>query len=102
MNTTQTTPQTRPFSLLALSSISPIVDAAQRGAKVRILMGDDPEFILEGTARSLGDENGNFATTEDDVRDLFLRVTSLTGFEHFIPVSELMVKVSEGAFAIDN
>jgi hypothetical protein len=55
---------------------------------------------MSGTARSLGDENGNFARDED-IRDLYLRVTGDTGFEYFLPVRGLMEQVRAGEFVHD-
>jgi hypothetical protein len=57
-----------------------------RGQVARLVDGN----VLVGTARSVGDENGNFAAQLDDVRDCYLRVTLRSGFEAFWPVSELV------------
>ena len=49
--------------------------------------------IIEGTARSIGDDRGNHAGPEDDIRDCYLRVTTTWGFEAFWPVAELIPEV---------
>ena len=72
-----------------------ILDLVQRGARVVWLdpdvTGNEPQT---GTARSIGDENGNFITGSDDVRDAFLRITTSRGFELFMPIKKAMHLVS--------
>lgn len=76
--------------------IADIVRAAQGNRPVTRLVNDQ---VISGIARSIGDENGNLSQATDDVRDLFLRVTSTHGWEHFWRVSELMEELVDGAFA---
>jgi len=75
-----------------------ILRAAQTTAKVAYLLesGD----VAYGTARSVGNDRGAFARNGEDVRDLFLRVTTQSGLEAFLPVRELMPKVSSGEFCL--
>lgn len=61
---------------------------AQTNAKVRWL--NESGDIQEGTARSLGDERGNFLTADDDVRDGFFRITTTMGGEVFLPVVDVI------------
>lgn len=72
-----------------------VLNAAQRKSKVSYMVG---EHRIDGIARGVGDENGNFVLDED-VRDLFLRITSSSGVEHFISVRTLMTAVGAGLFA---
>ena len=80
-----------------------ITDAASRGAKVRWL-GDDGHTIHEGTARHIvqGPDNIGFIGSDQDVRDAYLRITSVTGMEYFVPVKRLMHLVEMGGFAVDS
>ncbi len=71
-----------------------IVSATNWSRVARLIDG----HVHVGTARSIGDENGNFAGRNDDVRDCYLRVTLDTGFEAFWLVSELMGEVRSGYF----
>ena len=75
-----------------------ILRAAQTTAKVAYLLesGD----VAYGTARSVGNDRGAFARNGEDVRDLFLRVTTQSRLEAFLPVRELMPKVSSGEFCL--
>lgn len=79
--------------------LAAIIGAAQRTAPVARLMesGD----VIYGTARSIGDERGNFLHEDEDVRDGLLRVTSTMGWEHFWPVRDLMPEVRSGEFVVD-
>jgi hypothetical protein len=85
-------------------NLATIVTASFNSNRVTRLLPKDYEFggglIAEGTARSIGDKDGNFAGSDEDVRDCYLRVTTSTGFEAFWPVSELMDEVASGYFVV--
>jgi hypothetical protein len=81
------------------SAVAAIIDAAVRSTKVaRVLERGE---VAVGTARSIGDENGIFLDGKTDVRDGYLRVTLLSGFEAFWPVRELLPLVHTGEFVVD-
>ena len=81
-----------------------VLDAASRGAKVRWISHVDGETILSGTARHIvkGAEDWGFIGGDQDVRDAFLRITSVTGWDHAVPVRYLMELVRAGGFAVDS
>ena len=54
--------------------------------------------VYVGLARSIGDERGNFGGRDDDIRDEYLRVTLLLGFDVAWPMSELLSEVGSGYF----
>ena len=81
-----------------LTCLQIVAGAAERCAKVRWL--NESGDILDGVARSIGDEQGNFLRSDEDVRDGYLRISST--FEYFLPVTEVMEMVSRGAFGIDS
>jgi hypothetical protein len=89
-----------PLTMRDLVALEEVARAAQTNAKVRWLLqsGD----IAEGTARSIGDERGNFLSWGEDVRDGYLRITNKGGWDHFVPVTKLIELVQEGGFAIDS
>ena len=89
----------RLLTLADAVSLGTVLSAAQRTAPVARLM--DNGDVIYGTARSVGDENGNFASERDDVRDCFLRVTTSMGFEAFWPVADLLPLVRSGEFVVD-
>lgn len=64
----------------------------------RLLDGGD---VVTGTARSIGDEHGNFLARGDDVRDGFLRVTTSMGFEEFWEMAMVMDEVECGTIALN-
>lgn len=85
------------FTLSDFGGAEIVLNTATHNSKVARAMDDGR--IVEGIARSVGYENGNFAQGED-VRDLFLRVTSTqTGFDYFWPVRDLMREARQGLFA---
>lgn len=81
-------------------ALSTVVGAAQRNAYVGRLMPKTGD-VVHGTARSIGTAYGVFAGPNDDVRDMYLRVTASAGWEVFWPVSDLIAEVSAHTFVID-
>ncbi|QDF18677.1 hypothetical protein SEA_PUPPER_191 [Gordonia phage Pupper] len=77
-------------------ALGKIVEWSSTTAKV--VRTDAEGNHLFGHARSIGSENGAFIRDDEDIRDAFLRVTSRTGFEHFIPVRELIAEVTNRVF----
>ena len=82
-----------------LFALAAIGQAASGKDKVSRLVGDD---IIEGTARSIGDDRGSFLAAGSDVRDAFLRVTTLAGWEAFWPVADLVEEHKVGYFVTHN
>ena len=98
MNDTPTTerPSDRPLTRSDAVALATIVEAAIHGTYVgRATESGD---VMHGTARSIGNQTGGFATERDDIRDEYLRVTLSTGFDAFWPVAELMTEVNSGMF----
>lgn len=79
-----------------LHALSEITDACIHGYRVARLM--ESGEVLEGVARSIGDERGNFLRRDEDVRAGYLRVSSM--FEHFWPIRELMPLVKRSEFVV--
>lgn len=79
-----------------LHALSEITDACTHGYRVARLM--ESGEVLEGVARSIGDERGNFIRRDEDVRDGYLRVSSM--FEHFWPIRELIPLVKRSEFVV--
>lgn len=88
-----------PLLVPDLIALHTIVDATIHNSKVRFAIVPGG-VVYEGTARSIGEQNGNFDYNKD-VRDLYLRVTMDSGFERFIPVQQVVQWVHNGGFAVD-
>ena len=73
-----------------------VLRTAQTCAKVARAYDDGT--VVYGTARSVGDQTGAFGQSDDDIRDLYLRVTTREGWERFWPMRELMTEVETGEF----
>jgi hypothetical protein len=73
-----------------------VCEAAERKYPVARVL--ESGLVVFGTARSIGDRDGNFATRTMDVRDCFLRVTTKSGLETYWPIAELMNEVNTGEF----
>lgn len=89
-------PPERVLTGTILTALIDISEACVHGYRVVRVLPDDR--VIEGTARSLGDERGNFMH-HDDVRDKYMRVTTMIG-EMFWPVSELIPQVLTGTFFV--
>jgi hypothetical protein len=76
-----------------------ILDAAARGARVRWLADGNDVDILDGVARCIAHDGGGLLRADEDVRDGFLHVSGMG--EHWLPVRQIMAKVSVGTFAVD-
>jgi hypothetical protein len=79
-----------PLTIRQAVDLATICEAAIHSWHVARLVDNN---IIEGTARSIGDDRGYFAGPEDDIRDCYLRVTTRSGFEAFWPVAELVPEV---------
>lgn len=92
-----------PITIPQIFQLHTIVDAASRNARVRWL-GDDSHTIHEGTARHIvqSPDNFGFIGSDQDVRDAYLRITSLTGMEYAVSVRRLMHLIEMGGFAVDS
>jgi len=89
-----------PLTIPVLVALGTIMQAAQGNLKITWLGKN--ENIEVGTARSIGDQHGMFLRGDLDVRDAYLRITSVTGFEHFIPIMDVVGMVQRGEFALDS
>lgn len=87
-----------PLSIADVIALGVLCDAAARGAHVRWLH-DETGDVVEGTARAIAHDGGGFMRMGEDVRDMYLHVS--TAFEHWLPIRELMGKVTRGEFAAD-
>lgn len=86
-----------PCTMTTAGALAAILKAAQTGAQVARRL-DSSGRVDAGTARCIGDEDGNHAPRDSDIRDLWLRVTLRTGFEAFWPVGELTGEHDRGEF----
>jgi hypothetical protein len=84
------------LTMYDLQNLMYVVEAAQKCAKVAYVRPDGIQIY--GHARSIGNENGGFIRTDEDVRDAYLRITTRSGMEIFLPVSELAEAHSKHLF----
>lgn len=84
--------------------LNQVIDAASQSAKVAWVNDEDAEAgdVRYGTARHIvqGPDDIGFLRNDQDVRNGYLRITSRTGMEVFLPVRDLMRMAAEGRFAI--
>lgn len=78
-------------------SLYTITHAAVHKAKVARLL--DSGDVVNGTARAITDDHGNFLSRDVDIRDGFLWVTTAGGMEVFWSVAELLPLVASTEFA---
>ena len=88
-----------PLNVDQAVALGAVVNAVQRKAKVaRLIENGD---VVIGTARSVGDINGAYAASHEDVRDCYLRVTAVAGFECFWPIRQLIEDYSTGVLVLN-
>ena len=82
-------------------TIADIVRTAQGNQPVTRLL--DGGRVISGTARAIvkDDSGASFLGATDDVRDGYLWVTTVMGFEEFWPMSEVMELVGSGELALN-
>lgn len=81
-----------------LTTLAMVAECAQQNRRVRFLASNSGN-VVEGVARSIGDEQGNFLREDEDVRDGFLRISST--MEWFLPVRDVMQMLRDGSFGWD-
>lgn len=79
------------------SALAAIINAAVTNQQVGRLID---EKVVVGTARNIGDENGNFLDGQTDIRDGYLHVTMRAGWEVFWAVRDLMPQYLTGEFVV--
>jgi hypothetical protein len=67
----------------------------------KLLWLDDRGEVQTGTARSIGDNQGNLLGRGVDVRDAFLRITTAMGWEWFVPMAEVIERHRIGTMMPD-
>lgn len=89
------------FTLAEVQSYGDAVAACQRNARVRFMRADD-DMVTEGTLRHVcADDSGNFLRSGQDVREAFVRVTTVAGWECFVPLPEWCELARNGMVAYD-
>jgi hypothetical protein len=88
----------RPLTIRDTVALAEIIRWAQTTAAIRWV---DPNTgsVETGTARSIGDERGNFTPPDADIRDEHLRITTSRGWEWFVPMRDAMDMVMDGRMA---
>lgn len=84
----------RPLTIADAVALAGVIDWAIHNRT--ILWLNDRNEVERGTARSIGDVNGNFLAQGEDVRDAFLRVTTASGWEWFVPMSDVLARNGRG------
>jgi len=94
--------ESRTLTVADLTALTEVARAAMQSAKVTYL--DEGGDIVNGTARSFVVDPARpvFLGRDDDVRDAYLWVTTVQGFEAFPAVRHLAKMVHEGGFIIND
>lgn len=82
--------------------LATIIGWTQRGTRVVWLIPDGNGRTDSGTVRSVGDLSGNFLNRTDDVRDGFVRITTTSGWERFVPVTQMVDMVANGTMVAED
>lgn len=79
--------------------LSRLMVGVQAGARCAMEVSERGE-LLEGTLRAFTPRlgGGAFCASNDDLLSAFVHITA--GFEHFVPVMDVLEKMDEGTFGI--
>lgn len=90
----------RPLTPADVRTLAAIITAADLGASVHMIWLD---VDVTGVARHLVRDSTTFAfpSGADDVRNCFLRITTTTGFDLAVPITEVMTLLDEGALRFE-
>jgi hypothetical protein len=81
--------------------IGEVITAVAAGQKVTVMPSGDREQRIVGTLRHLSPANGSAAHFGNgDVRDAWVRITTVQGFETWIRLTELVQAVSDSEAAL--
>jgi hypothetical protein len=92
----------RVLTVADLVSMAEIAGWCQRCLPLVWLADDGSSELVYGTARSIGDERGNFLHPLDDVRDAFVRITMRSGWEWFVPMADVMARQQAGTMVVSD
>ena len=97
MSASRDTGARAPLTVHLAGLVGEVLGFASRCA---FIVWEDPDAgcLLRGTARSVGDEHGNLVFGAD-VRDLFLRITTDHGHEHFMAFAQACELLDAGLMA---
>lgn len=84
-----------PLNTTTAVALSEVIRFAQTNARVAYLHDGE---VIEGIARHIvkSPDDIGFLTQMDDVRDAYLRVTLVSGFEVFLPITDCIRMVAFG------
>lgn len=82
-------------TLRDVQELATVLEFCQHNRPVRWLT--DSGNILDGVARSVGDEKGYFLRNDDDIRDAYVRISGT--FEYFLPIRDVCELIRRGEFA---
>jgi hypothetical protein len=98
---TSTITAAQPLNPTDLLALADVVNHMFAHGKVRLLL--ESGNILEGTLRHFCGQDVSEPRREgDDVRDWYVRITSVTGMEYSVPLAELAAKHQRGECALDS
>jgi hypothetical protein len=93
--------RSRVLTVAQAAALGAIVRAAREQQRVAWVNDDSADGITWGTARGIGDIRGDRACGTDDVRDCFLRVTTVQGWEAFLAIPDVIRDAQRGLFVTD-
>lgn len=84
--------------------LAEVIQGCQRTAKVKWAVDGDVCCVQEGSLRYI--ERTNYVTGEraasEDLRDQFVRITTRSGMECWLPVAQILSLQAEGLFCFQS
>jgi hypothetical protein len=86
------------LTITQLDRLADLRSAALDNSRVSWAVDGDTDRIVEGVARHFTDVNGNFPAYDEDVRNMYFRVSGTV--EHFLPVRDVLTLMHDGLFFV--
>jgi hypothetical protein len=101
----ETATATRPALTVHMAvSLSTLVDGVIRGARARWVDDSAADGVSAGTLRHFTDaaNSAAYTRTGQDIMTAYVRITTITGWEQWRPVPELLDMIAASTFVIDS
>lgn len=83
-----------PLTIDTAVALAEVIRWCQTTARLTYL--DSRGDVAHGTARCIGDANGNFLGRGEDVRFAYVRITTEMGWEWFVSITEVIDRYKAG------
>lgn len=89
----------QPLTPIDVLSLARLIEGCEQTRGVK-WSPDEGETILTGLLRRIGTYDGERFIETDDVREMYVHITTTSGFEQWLSVPDVMTMLGRGEFSI--